>query len=76
MKRKLKSKKFWITILTDIIAITLIFKEVGGRAGIIAGVIGSIATLLIIILTHKKVDFFITKDSKELQKKIIKSRKK
>lgn len=61
MKRKIKSKKLWITILTDILAITIIFSGIGGRAGIIATIIASIITLIIIILTHKKTDFFSNK---------------
>ena len=58
MKRKLKIKKFWIAILTDILAITMIFFGIGGSAGIIATIFASIITLIIIILTHKKTDYF------------------
>lgn len=64
MKRKIKSKKFWITILTDFLAITIIFSGIGGRAGIIATIVASLIALIIIILTHKKTDFFITKKKK------------
>ena len=61
MKIKLKSKKFWITILTDILTITIIFSGIEGSAEIIATIITSIITLIIIILTHKKTDFFSKK---------------
>ena len=69
MKRKNNIKKFWITILTDIIVIALIFTNLEGSAGIIASIIVALSILVVIILSHKKTDFFISNKSDKTKKK-------
>lgn len=56
MKEKLKSRKFWIAILTDIVSITVVFTKIGGVVGIVAGIIGTIAASISYMIAECKVD--------------------
>ena len=56
MKEKLKSRKFWLAILSNIVSITVVFTEVGGTTGTIAGIIGTIASSVFYMITECKVD--------------------
>lgn len=56
MKQKLKSRKFWVAVLTNIVAITVVFTKVGGTAGIVAGIIGTLAASISYMIAECKVD--------------------
>ncbi len=56
MKSKLTSRKFWLATLTNIVSITVVFKEIGGTTGIIFGIIGTIASSLVYMVSESKVD--------------------
>ena len=53
---KLKSRRFWITILSNIVAITVVFRQIGGTFGIICGIIGTLAASISYMITECKVD--------------------
>lgn len=77
MKQKLTSRKFWMAVLTNIISLTVVFKEVGGTAGTVVAIIGIIASSIFYMLTECKIDVARTKSayeeisklSKDLEKK-------
>lgn len=56
MKEKLKSRKFWIAVLTDIVSITVVFTKLGGTAGTVAGIIGTLAASISYMITECRVD--------------------
>lgn len=56
MIEKLKSRKFWIALLTNIISITVVFKQYGGTVGIISGIIGTVASSVCYMIAECKVD--------------------
>ncbi len=56
MKAKLKSRKFWIAVLSNIISITVVFRQIGGNIGIIAGIIGTVCASVSYMITECKVD--------------------
>lgn len=56
MKKKLTSRKFWVALLTNIISLTVIFKEVGGNVGVVAGIIGVIASSVSYMISEGMVD--------------------
>ena len=56
MKEKLTSRKFWIALLSNIISITVIFRQIGGNIGVIAGIIGTIAASISYMITECRVD--------------------
>ena len=56
MLEKLKSRKFWIAILTNVVSITVVFRQIGGEVGIIAGIIGTIAASISYMITECTVD--------------------
>ena len=53
---KLKSRRFWITILSNIVAITVVFRQIGGTFGIICGIIGTLAASISYMITECRVD--------------------
>lgn len=56
MIEKLKSRKFWVALLTNIISITVVFKQYGGTVGIISGIIGTVASSVCYMIAECKVD--------------------
>lgn len=56
MKQKLTSRKFWITLLTNVISLTVIFKEVGGTVGAVAAIIGVIASSIFYMISEGMID--------------------
>lgn len=56
MKEKLKSRKFWIAVLTDIVSITVVFTKLGGTAGTVAGIIGTLSASISYMITECRVD--------------------
>ena len=56
MKEKLKSRKFWIAIFSNIISILAIFTDIGGRTGTILGIIGTVLSSVIYILMEGMAD--------------------
>ena len=56
MKNKLTSRKFWIAVLSNIVSITVVFKQIGGNIGVIAGIIGTIAASISYMITECRVD--------------------
>ena len=53
---KLKSRRFWITILSNVVAITVVFRQTGGTFGIVCGIIGTLAASISYMITECKVD--------------------
>lgn len=53
---KLKSRRFWITILSNVVAITVVFRQMGGTFGIVCGIIGTLAASISYMITECKVD--------------------
>ena len=53
---KLKSRRFWITILSNVVAITVVFRQIGGTFGIVCGIIGTLAASISYMITECKVD--------------------
>ena len=53
---KLKSRRFWITILSNIVAITVVFRQMGGTFGIVCGIIGTLAASISYMITECRVD--------------------
>lgn len=51
-----KSRKFWLAILSDIIALTVVTKEIGGKVGIIASIVGTIASAVWYMITDYNID--------------------
>ena len=76
MKEKLKSRKFWIALLANIISITVIFSNIGGTAGIVFGIIGTILSSISYMITECTVDVARTKADYEEVKKLVESLKK
>ncbi|MDO4963760.1 MAG: hypothetical protein Q4E75_06685 [bacterium] len=56
MIEKFKSRKFWVALLTNIVSITVVFTKMGGTAGIVAGIIGTIASSVCYMIAECKVD--------------------
>ena len=56
MKEKFKSRKFWLAVLSNIVSVTVIFKQIGGNIGIIAGIIGTVASSISYMITECTVD--------------------
>ena len=56
MIEKLKSRRFWVAILSNIVAITVVFRQLGGTFGIICGIIGTLAASISYMITECKVD--------------------
>lgn len=56
MIEKLKSRKFWVALLTNIVSITVVFKQYGGTVGIISGIIGTVASSVCYMIAECKVD--------------------
>lgn len=75
MKSKIKSRKFWIAVLSNIVSITVVFTELGGTAGIVAGIIGTIAASISYMITECRVDVARAKATYEEVDALIKSLK-
>lgn len=56
MKSKIKSRKFWIAVLSNIVFITIILTEVCGTTRIVAWVIGTIAVSISYMIVGCRVD--------------------
>lgn len=75
MKSKIKSRKFWMAVLSNIVSITVVFTELGGTAGIVAGIIGTIAASISYMITECRVDVARAKATYEEVDALIKSLK-
>lgn len=76
MKEKLKSRKFWVAVLTDIVSITVVFTKIGGTAGIVAGIIGTLAASISYMIAECKVDVARATTTYEEIKELINQLKK
>ena len=56
MLEKFKSRKFWLAVLSNIVSVTVIFKQIGGNIGIVAGIIGTVASSISYMITECSVD--------------------
>ena len=56
MKQKLTSRKFWITIFTNIVSLAVLFSNIGGTIGTVAGIIGVVGASIVYIITEGKID--------------------
>lgn len=75
MVEKLKSRRFWIAVLSNIVSITVVFKEIGGKFGIVCGIIGTIAASISYMITECRVDVARTKTTFEEISKLLKELK-
>lgn len=69
---KLKSRRFWITILSNIVAITVVFRQIGGTFGIVCGIIGTLAASISYMITECKVDVARAQSTFDELNKLIK----
>ncbi len=76
MKEKLRSRKFWVAVLTDIVSITVVFTKLGGTAGIVAGIIGTLAASISYMVAECKVDVARASATYEEVKELVKALKK
>ncbi len=76
MKEKLRSRKFWVAVLTDIVSITVVFTKLGGTAGIVAGIIGTLAASISYMVAECKVDVARAAATYEEVKELVKALKK
>lgn len=76
MKEKLRSRKFWVAVLTDIVSITVVFTKLGGTAGIVAGIIGTLAASISYMVAECKVDVARAAATYEEVKELVKDLKK
>ena len=56
MLEKLKSRKFWMALISELISITVIFTKMGGSIGVIAGIIGTFLSAVSYMITEGRVD--------------------
>lgn len=56
MKEKLKSRKFWIAILSNVISLIAIFSDIGGTTGTILGIIGTVLSSVSYMLMEGMID--------------------
>lgn len=56
MKEKLKSRKFWMAILSNIISLIAIFSDIGGPTGTILGIIGTVLSSISYMLMEGMID--------------------
>ncbi len=76
MKEKLRSRKFWVAVLTDIVSITVVFTKLGGTAGIVAGIIGTLAASISYMVAECKVDVARAAATYEEVRELVKDLKK
>ena len=76
MKEKLMSRKFWVTVFSNIISIIAIFSDIGGNAGTILGIVGTVLSSLTYILMEGMIDKERLKTDYEEIKVMIESLKK
>ena len=69
---KLKSRRFWITILSNVVAITVVFRQMGGTFGIVCGIIGTLAASISYMITECKVDVARAQSTFDELNKLIK----
>lgn len=75
MKEKIKSRKFWIAVLSDIVSIIVVFTEIGGTIGTIAGITGTLAASISYMITECRVDVARAKVTYDEVIELIKSLK-
>lgn len=75
MKQKLTSRKFWVALLTNIVSMTVVFSEIGGTVGTVAGIIGVIASSISYMIAECKIDVERTKMNYDELSKLIKNLK-
>ena len=75
MIEKLKSRRFWIAVLSNIVAITVVFRQLGGTFGIVCGIIGTLAASISYMITECKVDVARAKTTFDEISKLIKELK-
>lgn len=53
---KLKSRKFWLTLITTLSGIATALMNVNGEIGIIAGMIVAVLPTIVYVITEGKID--------------------
>ena len=54
--KKFLSRKFIVTILTDILGVVLLLSDLGGKLGAIMGIVAIVLTSIIYIISEASVD--------------------
>ncbi len=76
MKQKLTSRKFLISIFTNIVSLIIAFSNLGGTIGTVLGIIGVIGASVIYIITEGKIDSVSASANYEELSKLIENLKK
>lgn len=53
---KLKSRKFWLTLITTLSGIATALMNVNGEVGIIAGMVVAVLPTIVYVITEGKID--------------------
>ena len=76
VKEKLMSRKFWVTVFSNIISIIAIFSDIGGNVGTILGIVGTVLSSVTYMLMEGIIDKERLKTDHEDIKVMIESIKK
>lgn len=73
---KLKSRKFWLTLITTLSGIATALMNVNGEVGIIAGMIVAVLPTIVYVITEGRIDAkavgMITEDISEVSEGVEK----
>lgn len=54
--KKFLSRKFLVTLLTDILSVSIIISDLGGKIGLIASMIAVILTTVVYVINETSID--------------------
>ena len=54
--KKFLSRKFLVTLLTDILSVSIIISDLGGKVGLIASMIAVILTTVVYVINETSID--------------------
>ncbi len=52
-KINIKSKKFWLAMLANLVTLTMVITQLGGKIGIIASIVGTVAAAISYTIEYK-----------------------
>ena len=68
---KLKSRKFWVSVITMVASIAGALNGLGGDVGTVACIVGAIASPLVYVLTEGVIDAMAVDKTAEAVKEIM-----
>lgn len=71
MSSKLKSRKFWITILGEVLGIATALSGMGGDIGLVSGIIVAAVSGITFVITEGKIDAASVDVTADTVKKIL-----